>query len=104
MTKCNLSLSVKDGVPSDDDLEDLSQRIVNWRKLGRRLKIDEPHLISFEKDHGESSEGAYHMLLYWKQMNGCEATYQILNSALRHKFVSQRQLAEEICCEVLSTK
>lgn len=102
MTKCSLSLSVKDGVPSDDDLEDLSQHIVNnWRKLGRRLKIDERHLISFEKEHGESSEGAYHMLLYWKQMNGREATYQVLNSALRHKFVRQRQLAEEICCEVL---
>ena len=37
------------------------------------------------------------MLMHWKQENGREATYQILNAALRHKLVQRKDLAEQIC-------
>ena len=37
------------------------------------------------------------MLMHWKQKNGSEATYQILNAALQDELVQRKDLAEKIC-------
>ena len=92
--------SVKQGNPSDEELEKLSLRIGEcWKPLGRRLDIEEGLLTGFYKDNDEFREKIYKMLLHWKQRDGQAATYQVLYTALCHELVSQRLLGEEICCE-----
>ena len=44
------------------------------------------------------SEKAYAMLLAWKQRKGLDATYIVLNQALRNKLVNRADLAQEFCC------
>ena len=92
--------SVKQGIPSDEELEKLSMQIGEcWKPLGRRLDIEEGLLTGFYKDNDEFREKIYKMLLHWKQRDGQAATYQVLYAALCHELVSQRLLGEEICCE-----
>ena len=41
---------VKQGVPSDEELEWLSHQLENWEELGRRLEIEEATLTAFDDD------------------------------------------------------
>ena len=66
-------------------------------KLGRLLEVKEPKLQNIKQCYEELSERGYSLLMDWKQKNGCKATYQILNSALQHKLVQRKDLAEQIC-------
>ena len=43
---------VKQGVPSDEDLERLSQKLDKWKTVGRRLEIEEAKLTAFDNDIG----------------------------------------------------
>ena len=89
---------MKEGTPSDDDLEKLSNCIEkSWMKLGRRLKISEAKLVAIDTRWLELDEKAYQMLLCWKQQNSSTATHRILSEALCHEFVNRRDLAEYIC-------
>ena len=101
MTSKRFFFSVKVGTPSDEELEGLSQRIPeDWKKLGRRLKIEEPRLIAFDREHHQCCEKGYNMLLFWKQKNGgFNTSYQVLYDALCHELVQLKELAEEFCCE-----
>jgi len=90
--------TVKKGIPSDDELQDLSVRISDWKKLGRKLKFDEAKLTGFARDNDEFSEKALAMLMAWKRRDGSDASYQVLFEALSHSYVSRRDLAEDICC------
>lgn len=91
-------IAVKKGIPSDDELQDLSVRISDWKKLGRKLKFDEAKLTGFARDNDEFSEKALAMLMAWKRRDGSDASYQVLFEALSHSYVSRRDLAEDICC------
>ena len=89
---------VKQGKPSDEELERLSQLIAeSWKPLGRRLNMGEAKLTAFDKENQEYSEKPYKMLLCWKRREGSAATYQVLWDALCHLLVNRRDLAEEIC-------
>lgn len=89
---------VKVGVPSDEELEWLSQEIAEgWKPLGRRLSIKDSKLTGFHKENEEYSEKAYKMLLHWKQREGSNATYQVIHVALCHYLVKRKDLAEELC-------
>ena len=95
----SFAVSVKEGCPSDEELEELSVSIGNtWKKLGRRLKFKDETITGFDKENEEYSEKAYQMLLAWKRREGSAATYQVLHQALCHKLVNHRNLAE-YCCE-----
>ena len=87
---------VKQGVPSDEDLEWLSQKLEKWKPVGRRLKIEEAKLTTFDKENKEYSEKAYKMLLHWKEGNGSSATHTILHDALCHPWVNRTDLAEQL--------
>ena len=39
------------------------------------------------------------MLLRWKEKEGSKATFQVLNDALCHHLVQNRDLAEKFCCD-----
>ena len=41
---------VKHEVPSDEDLEWLSQKLDEWKRVGRRLKIEEARLTAFDNE------------------------------------------------------
>lgn len=57
--------SVKNGKPSDEELETISRNIsVDWKPLGRRLKFKEPELDAFDENHKEFTEKPYQMLLH----------------------------------------
>lgn len=90
--------SVKDGSPVDPELHLLAQKLaLDWKRVGRRLKLDEAKIMKFDEDNKELDEKAYQMLLHWKHTDGLTATYQVLNDALCHKLVNRRDLAEEFC-------
>ena len=90
---------VKQGVPSDEDLEWLSQKLEQWKKVGRRLKIEEARLSAFDNENMEFSEKIYKMLLHWKKRDGSAATYKVLHDALCHPLVNRTDLAEQLCCQ-----
>ena len=93
------AVKIKEGCPSDDELEGLALRIVeDWKALGRRLKFDKSQLAGFHKDNEKSSEKAYEMLMAWKQRDGEDAAYRVLYDGLCHIYVRRRDLAEDICC------
>ena len=85
---------MKKGIPTDDELEDLSEKIPDhWKKLGRRLAFNEAELQGFNVH----DENAYAMLMAWKQREGSAATYRVLNKALCHIRVKRRDLAQQFC-------
>ena len=89
---------MKEGTPSDDDLEALSNYIQkSWLILGHRLKIRPVKLDEIDMRWPELDEKARRMLLRWKQENGSTATYRVLSEALCHEFVNREDLAEDIC-------
>ena len=91
--------AVKEGSPTNDELEHLSTKISNsWRTLGRRLSFHEAQLKEFDNGHEQISGKAYAMLSAWKQRYGSDATYIVLSQALCHTLVNRRDLAEEFCC------
>ena len=53
---------VKQGVPSDEDLEWLSHKLENWEELGRRLGIDDATLTAFDDDYKKKRKKIYKML------------------------------------------
>ena len=93
------AISVKDGCPSQDELEGLSKKIISvWEKLGRRLEFDNEELAAFDMDNAKVSKKAYSLLMAWRKRESSAATYQVLYEALCHEFVNRRDLAEKVCC------
>ena len=89
----------KEGQPSDDELEELSELLGrSWEKLARRLGFKKGRIDGFRKDSEDLSEKAFDMLIRWKEKGGADATYSVLYGALCHKLVQQRDLAETFCC------
>ena len=88
--------SVKQGVPSDEELEQLSLQLENWEELGRRLKIEEKTLATIDDDYREKRKKIRRMLRHWKERDGSTATYKVLHDALCHQFVNRRDLAERL--------
>ena len=89
---------VKKGIPTDDELEDLSENIPDhWIKLGRRLAFNK-ELQEFDKGHDKLAEKAYAMLMAWKEREGSDATYRVLNKALGDIRVKRKDLAQRFCC------
>ena len=90
---------VKKGIPTDEILEDLSEKIPDhWKKLGRRLTFDKAELEAFDKDNDKIADKAYAMLMAWKEREGSAATYRVLNKALCDIRVKRRDLAQQFCC------
>ena len=93
-----LAAAVKEGIPSDEDLEHLSVKVEKWKPLARRLKLEAAELEALHKDNEEWSEKALAMLIKWKRKKGSKATYRCLYDALCHDLVNRRDLAEKFCC------
>ena len=90
---------VKDGEPSDEELECLSRELAGkWKTLGRRLGFNEAAIDDFDQANKELAEKAYKMLMTWKQKEGCEATYKVLYDTLCDELVECKLLAEQYCC------
>ena len=88
---------VKQGVPSDEELEWLSHQLENWEELGRRLEIEEATLTAFDDDYRKKRQKIYKMLRHWKKKDGSDATYTVLDDALCYQFVNRTDLAEKLC-------
>ena len=96
MLCCNVFIFVVKQVPSDEDLEWLSQKLDEWKRVGRRLKIEEARLTAFDNENKEWSEKIYKVLLHWKERDGLAATYTVLHDALCHPLVNRADLAEQL--------
>lgn len=97
-------MAVKDGIPCDDTLIGLSQKIgKHWKWLARELKVDESKVDKFNTENEELEEKAYKMLLHWRQRDGANATYQTLYTALSHEHVGCKDLARTFCLSKTST-
>lgn len=89
---------VKRGGPTKDELEQLGTDIArDWKKLGRRLELDEPIIQEIDNGHGQLSEKGYNMLMRWKQNKGANATYKALHDALQHNLIHRQDLVEKFC-------
>ncbi|XP_058967975.2 uncharacterized protein [Pocillopora verrucosa] len=90
---------VKDGKPSDRELEELSLKLgKKWKELGSCLEFDDAAITNLDEDNKELARKAYRMLLAWKQREGFQATYTVLYNALCDKLVECKLLAENFCC------
>lgn len=88
---------MKKGIPKNDELELLSEKIPDhWKKIGRRLSFDEAELRYFDKDNEKGVEKAYAMLIAWKRREGSAATYSVLDKALI--LAQRRDLGQKFCC------
>ena len=95
-------VAVKAGKPSNKELEKLSRKLGDkWKKLGLQLDFDRAKLTAIDKHDDQLDEKAYNMLMDWKQREGCDATYEVLYSALCDEAVACKELAEQICCEII---
>ena len=98
VNQLKLFFLVKQGTPTNDELEELGVEIAEkWMKLGRRLGVKDPKLQDIRQAHDELCEKGYHMLIHWKQKKGSAATYQVLCDALHHNLVQRADLAEQFC-------
>ena len=93
-----LGAAVKEGIPSNDDLERLSRKVVAWKPLGRRLNIEETELEGLNLEKEKLSEKAFAMLKKWQQKYASEASYRCLYDALCDELVTRKDLAEKFCC------
>ena len=87
---------VKQGVPTDGDLEWLSYQVERWKELGRCLQITVAALTVIDHQYKDTFEKGYRMLLNWKREGGLDATYMVLHDALCHPLVRRRDLAEKL--------
>ena len=93
---------VKDGEPSDEELEYLSLELEGkWKTLGRRLEFSQAVIANLDEANKGLAAKAFEMLLAWKQKEGRKATYTVLYNALCHELVKCKRLAEQFCCERL---
>ena len=92
------SVVVRKGNPELDELEQLANDIDPsvWKKVARKLKIDNPVITAIDKENEEFYEKKYTMLQEWKRANGSAATWRELNQALMD--ANLRELAEKHCC------
>ena len=90
---------VKKGNPENDELELLANDInpEDWKKVARKLKIDDPKITAIHQENEECYEKIYTMLRKWKQKNGRAATWEKLHQALGEAELGE--LAERHCCE-----
>ena len=89
---------LKEGVPKDEKLEELGSHIGDkWTNLGRRLNVEETKLQAIGKDFDSLHERGFQMLKHWKQKQGSGANYKSLSTALKHKLVARKDLAEKFC-------
>ncbi|XP_015768435.1 PREDICTED: uncharacterized protein LOC107347080 isoform X3 [Acropora digitifera] len=90
----------KAGVPSDDDLLNLSAEPgAKWTMLSSALGTPKTRIEAIDDENKRMVDKSYDFLLSWKQRNGCEATYQVLEAGLCHNTVEGRKLAEKYCYE-----
>ena len=79
MSTLCISIAVKAGNPSEDELERLSTELGDkWETLGRRLSFNDAALSEFRTLNVGMAERARRMLFNWKQTKGSEATYLML--------------------------
>ena len=79
MVCCDVFLFlVKLGIPSDEDLEWLSEKVEKkWKAVGRRLGIREARLAAFDNDNREYFEKIYQMLPHWRERNDSLDFYMV---------------------------
>ncbi|XP_022798204.1 uncharacterized protein LOC111336388 [Stylophora pistillata] len=89
---------LKDGTPSEDDLQYLASNIFDcWKVLGRQLDLEESVLISIDWEEKRTSEKCYKMLKKWKECNGSEADFKTLAHGLENHLVERNDLAAKYC-------
>lgn len=93
--------NIKEGQPTDEELELLSRELETWKPLGRQLGFKEAQLISIHKDNEEWPEKKIQMLIKWKQRESKDATYRVLYRALCYSTVERTDLAQTFCCHQL---
>lgn len=90
---------IKDGVPTDKDLQLLSMKLGEyWKYLAQAVGFEDPEITAFSTENKELREKAYKMLLKWRAKCGSGATFRVLYDALCDERVDQMELAQKYCC------
>ena len=75
----------------------LTQRVTNWKFLGRWLGLKENDLLRIEADNQINREQCYQMFLRWKESDPENYTYPVLGDALQNE---NQELYNEFVDEV----
>lgn len=76
--------------------QELSHKITaEWKNVARYLTVEEAQIYSIQKNNDPcTQEQIYQMLLVWKRSKGNDATYRILEKALRQ--AQRGDLADDV--------
>ena len=75
----------------------LTQKVTNWKFLGRWLGLPENDLLRIEADNQINREQCYQMFLRWKESDPENYTYPVLGDALQRE---SQELYNEFVDEV----
>ena len=93
----NEECSFKEGKPNDLALNELAGKIAaKWQTLGLYLGIGQDILDVIDANEKDKS---YRMLLHWKNRTASNSLYQDLYNALCYERVGLNNVAKEFCCK-----
>ena len=93
-----MSVEIKPGTPSADDLLNISAHIMSsWELLAKVLGFHDTELDQLMADNADMFEQCYQMLVRWTQKCGSQGSYEALARALKHPAVNQEHLALQYC-------
>jgi len=88
---------LKDGTPSNSELQELAESIsAKWMILGILLNIPQDVL---DEIYTTEKNKPYVMLLRWKSATTSATPYEDLFNALCHERVGLKNVAKRFCCK-----
>ncbi|XP_048577273.1 FAS-associated death domain protein-like [Nematostella vectensis] len=90
-----ISTTVQRNLVTQEIITSIAEEIsIDWKDVGRRLKLKESILDNIEDEYRKTKEKSTQMLNKWKQLNAASATIQVLMVALKQ--AGRRDIAETL--------
>ncbi|XP_048577716.1 FAS-associated death domain protein-like isoform X2 [Nematostella vectensis] len=95
LLETSVSTTVQRNLVTQEIITSIAEEIsIDWKDVGRRLKLKESILDNIEDENRKTKEKSTQMLNKWKQLNAASATIQVLMVALKQ--AGRRDIAETL--------